>query len=85
MTDKALILRTLESLSHACLDNEAEREAVAAALISALHARPDAQRIRAAFANAHSPGTRIIVMREIGGKREGELLDAAARLAGCPV
>lgn len=65
-----------------CLDNEHERNEVARALLDALRSRPEAVAWRQAFLRAPSQIGKLVVMREIGGDAEGELLQAGARLAG---
>lgn len=64
------------------LNVRADRDALEAELVAALLARPEAAFLRHLFANAPNGGTRIVIMREIGGLLEGHALDAAARLAG---
>jgi hypothetical protein len=76
------VAAALARCTSCCLDVDEERAAVAEEVVDALLARPEAQLVRAVFANAPTGGTRLIVMREIGGRREAEVLDAAARLAG---
>jgi len=51
-------------------------------IVARLDADPDAVLVRAEFAHAPTPGTKIAVLRGIGGMREGDLLEAAHRLAG---
>lgn len=64
------------------VDDEDERQLLATALHQALLSAPDATLIRRAFEHAPTSGARLIVMRELGGKREADVLDAAWRLAG---
>ena len=77
------IMSALEICSASCLDNAAERECVADVLMRVLRDDPDAALIRKAFEGAKTGGTRIIAMRGYGGRIEADILDAAARLAGC--
>lgn len=79
---RATVEQALESCSSMCLDTEEERGLVASAVIDALFARPEAQALRSAFAAAPTQVGKLVVMREAGGWTEGELLGAAARLAG---
>lgn len=83
MTLRETIARALERCASLCLDETAERAVVADAVLYALAQHPDAQLIRREFAAAPTGGGKLVVTRGIGGKREAELLSAAARLAQC--
>jgi hypothetical protein len=83
MTLRRAIERALERCSSSCLDNVAERAVVADAVLAELAMHPDAVAIRQAFAHAPTGGGKLVVMRGVGGKREADLLSAAARLAQC--
>jgi phosphoheptose isomerase len=76
-------MAALERCSALCLDSEEERERVATDVLGAIAEHPDAVLIRRAFEHAPTGGTKLIVMRGVGGRREAELLNAAARLAQC--
>jgi hypothetical protein len=78
---RATILATLGRHSGLCLDTTAEREAIADALVAALHELPDAQEIRHLFRHAPTEGGRIAVCAS-HGKRLNVALEAAYRLAG---
>lgn len=77
-----IIEAVLEHCSSACLDSQEERAEVASRLVAALLEQPDAVLVRAAFAHAPTGGTKLIATRGMGGRREAEVLSAAARLAG---
>lgn len=72
----------LDARSELELNVREDRVVLEAALVEALRARPEAAYLRHLFSHAPNAGTRIVVMREIGGLHEGHALDAAARLAG---
>jgi hypothetical protein len=79
--NRAQILAVLEAHSSACLDDAGERERVATALATKMHAHPDALFIREVFEGCTSGG-RIIKFGASNGKLWGLVLDAAWRLAG---
>lgn len=83
LVSRAWILGALSRCSSMCLDNAEERERVADEIVRVLRDDPDARLIRTAFEGAKTGGTRIIAMRGYGGRIEANILDAAARLAGC--
>ena len=83
MTLRDAIMAALERRASHALDSDEEREAVVTEVLSALAHHPDAVALRQAFAHAPTGGTKLIVMRGVGGRREAELLNAAARLAQC--
>jgi hypothetical protein len=76
------VLRALERCSSCALDTDEERGVVADAVLAALRASPDACLVRRELEAAKSGAGALAVTRGIGGKREAELLCAAARLAG---
>ena len=81
-TLREVVLDVLARSSELELNVREDRDVLATRLADALRARPEAAFLRHLFANAPNGGTRIVVMREIGGFLEGHALDAAARLAG---
>ena len=80
---RSIIERALQRCSSCCLDNDEERRVVADAVLAAIANTADAHLIRQAFSNAPTGGTKLIAMRGLGGKREADVLNAAARLAQC--
>lgn len=81
---RAQLVALLEQHAGRSLDDEADREALAAELHFVMRHDADAWRIREFFSDAPTTGARVATLAASHGKVWGEVLDAACRLAGVP-
>lgn len=80
-----VVCRALDGCHGLCCDDPRDRELIAAIVCEAIESRPEAVALRAAWGGSPTQCALITTNRELGGDREGELLAAAARLAGLDV
>lgn len=80
---RAVLVALLEQHAGRSMDSAADREALADELVFLLRHDPDAWLVRSFFADAPTSGARVATLAASNGKRWGEVLDAACRLAGC--